>query len=231
MLSLRSLLLFGLFNFAYAKHDLAHRSPNSHRFTVAESSFNKAQLGRRSTFTWFVTGVGACGGTNVPSDFIVALPALDWDNGAHCFETITITINGISTQAQIVDECMNCASGDLDFTTGLYSFFDPDTSHGVLEGSWEYGTGSDSGNSGADENTTRRRRRSLRLRRPLRVYATRHERYAYFDLHFVLCPEQCSAFFIFSAFFVQSPTLLQRVFVCTVDHSNAYSFRWNCAAR
>ena len=28
----------------------------------------------------------------------------DWDNGAHCYKMITITVNGRSTQAQIVDE-------------------------------------------------------------------------------------------------------------------------------
>jgi hypothetical protein len=31
-------------------------------------------------------------------------PMKDYDGGAHCFQTITITVNGKSTQAQITDE-------------------------------------------------------------------------------------------------------------------------------
>ncbi|KAJ3503134.1 hypothetical protein NLJ89_g8569 [Agrocybe chaxingu] len=62
--------------------------------------------GRRAAnarFSWFVTGIGACGRTNSPSDFVVALNKEQFDAGDHCFETVTITVRGKTTRAQIVD--------------------------------------------------------------------------------------------------------------------------------
>ncbi|KAF9241353.1 hypothetical protein BU15DRAFT_73480 [Melanogaster broomeanus] len=49
---------------------------------------------------------------------IVALNSAEYSGGAHCFEMITITINGKSTQAQITDECPGCATGGLDLKSG-----------------------------------------------------------------------------------------------------------------
>ena len=40
----------------------------------------------------------------------------DWDNGAHCYKMITITVNGKSTQAQIVDEVR------IHFSRHIFSF-------------------------------------------------------------------------------------------------------------
>jgi len=97
-----------------------------------EKRFDGAQ------FTYYAAGLGACGIVNIASDFIVALNAAQFDGGAHCFQTITITVNGKSTQAQITDECMGCRYGGLDFTSGLFNFFGPE-SLGVLSGSWVFG--------------------------------------------------------------------------------------------
>ena len=87
------------------------------------------------------------------SDFIQ-----QWENGKHCNAPITITINGKTAHAQIVDrvgsihrvherdivsfcaQCVGCGYNNLDFTSGLYSFFDPSL-NGVLQGDWEYGSG------------------------------------------------------------------------------------------
>ncbi|KIY71615.1 hypothetical protein CYLTODRAFT_110292 [Cylindrobasidium torrendii FP15055 ss-10] len=83
---------------------------------------------------------GACGGYNSGNEFVVAMSAQDWEGGAHCGKQITININGKSTQATIVDECMGCPSGDLDFSEGLFTFFSP-TDAGVVHGDWSYGNG------------------------------------------------------------------------------------------
>ncbi|KAG6335157.1 hypothetical protein ID866_3941 [Astraeus odoratus] len=53
---------------------------------------------------------------------------------------ITITVNGRSTQAQIMDECPGCPYAGLDFSEGLFKFF-ADESAGVLYGSWVFGSG------------------------------------------------------------------------------------------
>ncbi|KAG2154879.1 RlpA-like double-psi beta-barrel-protein domain-containing protein-containing protein, partial [Suillus clintonianus] len=80
---------------------------------------------------------GACGTFNNPGDFIVALNSCEFDGGSHCFQTITLTVNGMSTQAQITDECPGCPCGGLDLSQGLFEFFAP-TSVGELSGSWIY---------------------------------------------------------------------------------------------
>jgi len=91
-------------------------------------------------FTFYQDGVGACGKTNKPSDFIVALNSQQFNGGAHCFETITITVGGKTNQATIVDECMGCGFNNLDFSQGLFDFFGSESA-GVLQGSWSFGSG------------------------------------------------------------------------------------------
>ncbi|KAL0579970.1 hypothetical protein V5O48_002054 [Marasmius crinis-equi] len=91
-----------------------------------------------SRFTFYAPGLGACGGTNSESDFIVALNAPQWDGGSHCGQTITISYNGKSTSAQIVDLCPSCAFGALDLSPSLFSFF-ASQDLGVIQGSWDFG--------------------------------------------------------------------------------------------
>ncbi|KAF9229317.1 hypothetical protein BS17DRAFT_805068 [Gyrodon lividus] len=101
------------------------------------ASDTKHKRDANAAFTYFVDGQGACGTTNGPNDFIVALNSAEYDGGAHCFEMITITINGKTAQAQITDECPGCAPGGLDFSQGLFQYFAP-VSEGELYGSWYY---------------------------------------------------------------------------------------------
>jgi len=100
--------------------------------TALEKRFDGAQ------FTYYAAGLGACGKVNTASDFIVALNAPQFDGGSHCFQTITITVNGKSIQAQITDRCAGCGYGGLDFSSGLFDFFGSE-SLGVLTGSWVFG--------------------------------------------------------------------------------------------
>ncbi|KAG2157421.1 RlpA-like double-psi beta-barrel-protein domain-containing protein-containing protein [Suillus clintonianus] len=92
-----------------------------------------------SRFTYYADGLGACGSTNQPGDYIVALNSAQYQGGQNCYQTITITIGGLTTQAQIVDECPGCPFGGLDFSEGLFQFFAP-LSSGVLYGTWSFGS-------------------------------------------------------------------------------------------
>ncbi|KAJ6623452.1 RlpA-like double-psi beta-barrel-protein domain-containing protein-containing protein [Mycena sp. CBHHK59/15] len=94
----------------------------------------------QARFTFFDTGLGACGTTNSPSDFIVALNSPQYDNGQHCYEMIEITYNGKSARAQIVDECPGCPWGALDFSTGLFDYFASEDK-GAIYGSWVFSGG------------------------------------------------------------------------------------------
>ncbi|KIO13402.1 hypothetical protein M404DRAFT_60363, partial [Pisolithus tinctorius Marx 270] len=81
-------------------------------------------------FTYYAVGLGACGQTNVASDF-------QYGGGQYCFQMITITVNGKTAQAQIMDECPGCPDEGLDFSQGLFTFFS-DLSAGVLYGTWNF---------------------------------------------------------------------------------------------
>jgi len=107
----------------------------------ALSPRGKYELAKRvdnAKMTFYQPGLGACGGTNGPGDFIVALNSAQYAGGQHCHEMITISYKGKSTQAQIMDECPGCPFGGLDLTPSLFGFFASE-SEGVIQGSWNFG--------------------------------------------------------------------------------------------
>ncbi|KAI0948276.1 hypothetical protein AcV7_009073 [Taiwanofungus camphoratus] len=123
------------------RHDaLAHRPRGD---LARRQSYSSAR------FTFYSVGLGACGQTNQPSDFIVALDTSLYGSGypgPNCFKSITIQANGKTTTATIMDECPGCPYGGLDFSEGLFTFF-ADPSVGVLYGTWWY---NDGGSGGGD---------------------------------------------------------------------------------
>ncbi|KAG2147143.1 hypothetical protein BD769DRAFT_1414503 [Suillus cothurnatus] len=99
---------------------------------VHKRSFDNAR------FTFYDVGLGACGDYSSPSDFIVALNVEQYGSGypgPMCFLPITISYGGLTAQAVIMDECMGCPYGGLDFSTGLFDYF-ASASEGVIYGSW-----------------------------------------------------------------------------------------------
>ncbi|ETW82098.1 Non-catalytic module family EXPN protein [Heterobasidion irregulare TC 32-1] len=87
--------------------------------------------------TYFAVGLGACGWTNTDSDYIVALASADYGSGAHCGKTISVSANGKTHSAQVVDKCPGCSSGDLDMSPALFTTF-ADESVGVVQVTWSY---------------------------------------------------------------------------------------------
>ncbi|KAF6765939.1 hypothetical protein DFP72DRAFT_865140 [Ephemerocybe angulata] len=91
-------------------------------------------------FTYFVTGMGACGNFNTPEDFIVAINTPQWDGGSHCGKTVTINLRGKTAQATVADRCVECPPNALDFTEGLMRYFDSNyRNDGTLYGEWSFG--------------------------------------------------------------------------------------------
>ncbi|KAF8871356.1 hypothetical protein BD779DRAFT_473418 [Infundibulicybe gibba] len=103
--------------------------------------FNNAQL----TFYSPDAGgsIGACGEIIHNSDFIVALNTPQYQastppgsfRSTLCDQSITITVNGKTATARIMDECPFCPNDGLDLTPALFSFFAP-LSSGLVIGSW-----------------------------------------------------------------------------------------------
>ncbi|KZT03488.1 uncharacterized protein LAESUDRAFT_729065 [Laetiporus sulphureus 93-53] len=116
----------------HRRHDALARNATSGLTNLAKrQSFSDAR------FTYYAVGLGACGQTNVPSDFIVALDSILYDASDECFKSITISYGGKSTTATIMDRCPGCPEGGLDLSEGLFEYF-ADTGEGVIYGEWSY---------------------------------------------------------------------------------------------
>lgn len=142
--------LFTLLAFALP---LVIASPHEHY--LRQTELNKrsgADVGLRkrisnARITFYDAGLGACGGTNKNSDFIVALNRPQFGSGSDCYKTITITVNGKSHAATIVDECEGCPFGGLDMSPALFDYF-ASASAGIIYGDWEFDGGGGGGGGG-----------------------------------------------------------------------------------
>jgi hypothetical protein len=122
----------------------SHGSVHSNRHVeIAKRQEGHVQLHKRfsdARWSFYDVGLGACGKTNVASDFIVALNTPQYGGGypgPNCFKTITMTYNGKTTQATVMDQCPGCPYGGLDLSRGLFKFFAPE-SVGILYGTWYF---------------------------------------------------------------------------------------------
>ncbi|KAI6022705.1 RlpA-like double-psi beta-barrel-protein domain-containing protein-containing protein [Pisolithus marmoratus] len=136
-------VLFAICSTTLGHDHLGKRShPKRHHDGLAVRAPGDMKAWKRfdnARFTYYAVGLGACGQTNQPSDFIVALNSAQYGGGQYCFQMITITVNGKTGQAQIMDECPGCPYGGLDFSEGLFTYFS-DLSAGVLYGTWNFGS-------------------------------------------------------------------------------------------
>ncbi|TFK65689.1 hypothetical protein BDN72DRAFT_772960 [Pluteus cervinus] len=127
-----------------------HRHPKRHPSQVNATApelvvRHERGLAKRfdnARLSFFDPGASACGGFNTDADFIVALniPQFDGDPGHHCFEGITITYGGKTTQATITDRCGDCPYGGIDLSRGLFDFFASEDA-GIIYGTWNFGSG------------------------------------------------------------------------------------------
>ncbi|KAJ3504013.1 hypothetical protein NLJ89_g8161 [Agrocybe chaxingu] len=126
--------------FAEGPRRMVHRS-------VAKRAHGDVQLFKRfdgTRWTFYDVGLGACGQTNVASDYIVALNAEQFGSGypgPNCFKSITLSYNGKTATATIMDSCPGCPYGGLDLSRGLFQHFASEDV-GVIYGSWSFNDGS-----------------------------------------------------------------------------------------
>jgi len=93
--------------------------------------------------TFYDVGLGACGGYNVGTDYIVALNTAQYGGGypgPNCGRSITISANGVTVQATIQDQCPSCDYGSLDLSRSLFQRFASEDK-GVFQMSWWYNDG------------------------------------------------------------------------------------------
>jgi hypothetical protein len=116
---------------------LAQPTPS---YAATASTFPAGGLSKRfdhAKMTFYDVGLGACGRTNQPADFVVALNAAQYDSGHHCGQRIQIRANGKTAVAQVVDRCTGCEGHGLDLSKGLFSHF-ADANDGVFVATWDF---------------------------------------------------------------------------------------------
>ncbi|KAI1756410.1 RlpA-like double-psi beta-barrel-protein domain-containing protein-containing protein [Xylaria castorea] len=68
--------------------------------------------------TYYQPGLGACGETNSDSDAVVAMSPEQYTG--NCGKSITITKDGKTATAKVVDKCPACASGSIDVSSTVF---------------------------------------------------------------------------------------------------------------
>lgn len=99
--------------------------------TPASSATSAPSSGTHSgQGTYYSTGLGACGITNVDTDYIVAISHQLYDENAKdanpnnnplCGKKITAYYQGKSVVVTVVDRCEGCQYNDLDFSPSAFS--------------------------------------------------------------------------------------------------------------
>ncbi|KAK5629027.1 hypothetical protein RRF57_004742 [Xylaria bambusicola] len=85
--------------------------------------------------TYYQPGLGACGETSSDSETVVALSPAQYDG--NCGKTITITKDGKTATAKVVDKCPSCASGAIDVSSTVFQSL-ADMSVGRTQVSWSF---------------------------------------------------------------------------------------------
>lgn len=94
--------------------------------------------------TYYTAGLGACGTTNDgDTQSVVALPyelmGTQSNGNPYCGKTITVTLNGVSTTALVVDKCMGCTGYSIDLSVKAFSDLTPDyVTIGRTTASWYF---------------------------------------------------------------------------------------------
>ncbi|KAJ1019330.1 hypothetical protein NDA13_006247 [Ustilago tritici] len=123
------------------KFDIPSSSPSTTSLYTSSTPFT----GRA---TYFVTGIGACGITNLDSDPIVAIsrdlfkqynpPDGNSNHNSLCGRKVEITWKGKTVRAFATDECPGCAKTSLDMSFKVFDSLDVRET-GVLDGiQWRF---------------------------------------------------------------------------------------------
>jgi len=125
--------------------------------TATASPLQKRDNYGRATF--YDVGLGNCGGYNSANEHVVALNTAQYGSTSQvssaCGQTITITYNGKTEQATIVDSCPTCPNQALDMSTSLFSALTGgNMGLGQIYVNWSWGSGSSSSSSSSSSKSS-----------------------------------------------------------------------------
>jgi hypothetical protein len=112
---------------------------------LVSAAVTPVRRGIQGFATWYYTqtgNAGACGAYLNDADFTVAMNQYQYEGS--CGKYVTITANGKTTQAKVVDLCPegggNCHYGDMDMSPGLFAYF-ADLGTGKMPMEWYFSDG------------------------------------------------------------------------------------------
>lgn len=131
--------------------DVAETTPTTTDATASTSTSSSASSTSSGTLfsgegTWYDTGLGACGITNVDTDYIVAIsheyfdeytPGTNPNENTLCGKKIIAYYNGKSVEVTATDRCEGCSYYDLDFSPSAFSEL-ADQLVGRIDITWEW---------------------------------------------------------------------------------------------
>ncbi|KAF8310669.1 hypothetical protein DL93DRAFT_2061853 [Clavulina sp. PMI_390] len=98
-------------------------------------SSNIAKLFTGGQGTSFYPSFGTCGWTNSSSDYVVAMSASRYTSSA-CGQIVSITANGKTHTAEVVDECPCCSTNSFEMSPALFRYF-TNKSVGTISIQWK----------------------------------------------------------------------------------------------
>lgn len=105
-------------------------------FDTRSTATNAAVASYSGDMTYYNPGLGACGETNTDSDAVAAVSSAVYNSGGGCNKVATISYNGKSTTARVVDLCPSCATGSIDVSPTVFQALSP-LSAGRIQVTWE----------------------------------------------------------------------------------------------
>ncbi|KAF9557958.1 hypothetical protein CPC08DRAFT_773826, partial [Agrocybe pediades] len=87
--------------------------------------------------TYYNTGLGSCGVTNVDTDYVVALSTQENGSHARCNQKIMVHYGGKSVAATVVDLCPSCSPYSIDLSPAAFEGL-ASKDLGRIQVSWEY---------------------------------------------------------------------------------------------
>jgi len=133
---------------AATSQDIESTSLYSRSGATSFAAYPSASPKRGSVYTGDITyydvGLGSCGWISTPDQTVVAIPHGMMNNGINsnnnplCGTTITISYNGRTHHAKIVDTCGGCEGASIDLSNSLFAAVAPEGDGRVHGVSWWY---------------------------------------------------------------------------------------------
>ncbi|KAJ3982970.1 hypothetical protein F5890DRAFT_277426 [Lentinula detonsa] len=82
--------------------------------------------------------MGACGIEYGPDDLVAGVPTSVFNSGEVCSKTVAVTVQGKTSQFQVVDSCASCNILDINLAPAAFTQFLPVADGILMEVSWVF---------------------------------------------------------------------------------------------